>query len=160
MAALDDLQFAAVVRGDELRPRVIAQRGDMGEGSEDIDFRQGQGGLANSFSLGRDCGAKFGEEAALDLDNLFLRVENLDLVFFEFGRGKALRTDQRLLPFVVGGDKMQVGLGNFDVVAEDGIELYLQRRDAGPAALALLNLRQNLLTVAGEFAQIVELAIQ
>ncbi len=54
---------------------------------------------------------------------------------------------------------MQVRLRDFDVVAKDGIEFDFERRDAGAAALALLDLRQHLLAVAGQFAQLVEVAI-
>ena len=43
---------------------------------------------------------------------------------------------------------MQVGLGNFEVIAENRVELDLQRIDAGALAFASFNLRDVLLAVA------------
>ena len=54
---------------------------------------------------------------------------------------------------------MQVGLRDFDVVAEDRVELHLQRSDPGALALALLDLRQILLAVAAQVAQFVEFVV-
>ena len=80
----------------------------------------------------------------------------LRFVLLQLGRGEALGVDQRLLAFVVGGREMQVGLRDLEVVAEDVVELHLQRADAGALALALLDLRDVLLAVAAEVAQLVE----
>ena len=51
---------------------------------------------------------------------------------------------------------MQVCLGDFEVIAEDTIELDLQRTDAGPLPLALLDLRNVLLAVTAQVAKFVE----
>ena len=54
---------------------------------------------------------------------------------------------------------MQIGFGDFNVVTENVIESHLQRRDAGALALALLDLRDVLLAVAAEVAQLVQCRI-
>ena len=54
---------------------------------------------------------------------------------------------------------MQVGFGNFEVVAEDGIELHLQRTDPSALSLALFDLGQIKLAVAAEIAQFVKFRI-
>ena len=64
-----------------------------------------------------------------------------------------------LLAVIVGGHGVQVGLGDFDVVAEDAIEANLERVDAGARALALLHLRDHLLARAADVAQLVELRV-
>ena len=83
------------------------------------------------------------------------------LASYSFSSGVVKRSafDQRLLAFVILRDEVQIRLRDFEVVAEDGIELYLERADAGALALALLDLRENLLAVAAEFAQFVEIAV-
>ena len=92
---------------------------------QQIDFGDRQRGAADARGFGGDGGAQLGEDAPLDFDDLLLRVEDLGFVFLQLGRGEALGVDQRLLALVVGGSEMQVGLGDLDVVAEDGIEPYL-----------------------------------
>ena len=51
---------------------------------------------------------QFGKQAALDLDDFFLGVENLRFVFFQLWSREALGIDQRLLTFVVGGREVQI----------------------------------------------------
>ncbi len=55
---------------------------------------------------------------------------------------------------------MQIRFRNFEIVAEDGIEFDFERADAGSGALALFDLGEDLLAVAGKFAQFVEITIQ
>ncbi len=124
----------------KFRPAIIPQRGNMREAREHIDFGKCQRGLADAFGLGGNGGPQFGKESALDLDNLFLRVENLRLIFLQLRSGEALGIDQRLLALIVGGRVMQVGFRNLNVVAEDGIELHFERADAGALALAQFDL--------------------
>ena len=54
---------------------------------------------------------------------------------------------------------MRVGLRDFEIVAEDRIELYLERRDAGALPFALLDLRQKLFAVSAQVAKLVEFGI-
>ena len=130
---------------------IIPQRRDVRQRSQHIDLGESQRSLTDAFGLGCDCGAQLGEHAALDLDDLFLRVENLGLVLFQLGGGEALRANQSLFAFIILRDQVQVRLRYLDIVAEDGIELHLERSDARAAAFPLFDLRQHLLAVAGEF---------
>ncbi len=91
------------------RPAVIAQGRDVCQASEHVDFSQGKRGLANAFGLSGNCGSQFGKQAPLDLDNLFLGVENLRFILFQFWSREALGIDQSLFAFVIGGRVLQVG---------------------------------------------------
>ena len=78
MPAFDNFEIAARHRTPtKLRPAVIAQRRDVRQRSQHIDFRQRQRSLPNSLGLGCNRGAQFGKQPPLDLDDLFLCVENL-----------------------------------------------------------------------------------
>ncbi len=131
----------------------------MSQRHQHIDLGQRECRLPDSLCLGGNRDAQLGEQPPLDLDDLFLRVENLGFVFFQFGRGEALRAHQSLLAFVILRNQVQIRFRNLEVVAEDGVELHLERSDARPATFPLLDLRQHLLAVAGKFAQFVQAAI-
>jgi len=55
---------------------------------------------------------------------------------------------------------MQIGLGNFDVIAEDVIETDFQRSDVGALALALFHGSDDLFAVLAEVAQLVQLGVE
>ena len=93
------------------------------------------------------------------VEDLLFGGEDFALVLLQLGRGEALGVDQRLLALVVGGGQMQVGLGDFDVVAEDVVEADLERLDAGAGALAGFDLGDELAAVLAEVAQFVELGV-
>src|ERR1700691_5198412 len=111
----------------------------MSQRSQHIDFGQSQRGLPDSLCLASNRRAQFSEQPPLDLDNLFLGIENLGFVFFQLGRGEALRSYESLFAFVILWDQVQVRFRHLEVVAEDGVELYLERPDARPPALSLFN---------------------
>ena len=126
---------------------------------EHVHFRERQSRLTDPLRLGRNGGAQLGKQLALDLDYLLLRVEDLDLILFQFGRRETLRSDQRLFPFIVLRNQVQVRLRDLNVVAKDGIEFDLQRRDAGSPSFPLLNLRKNLFAVARKLAHFIQVAV-
>src|SRR5271165_3907191 len=131
----------------------------MSQRSQNIHLGESQRRLTNAFGLGRDCGAQLGEEPALDFDDLLLRVENLGLILFQLRSGEALGAYQSLLAFIILRNQVQIRLRDLKVIAEDGVELYLKRSNAGPPPLPLLDLGQHLLAVARELAQLVQIAI-
>src|SRR5664279_1661647 len=135
---------------------VAAIGGERRERSEHIDFRQRQRGLPDASRLGGDGGAQLRKQAPLDLDYLLLGVEHLNLILFQLRRGKALGVDQGLLAFVFPGREVQVRLRYLEVIAEDAVELDLQRTDAGTLAFALLDLCDVLLAVTAQVAKFVE----
>src|SRR5207247_570738 len=60
--------------------------------------------------------------------NALFGAKHLRLVLFQLGRDVALRTGERLAPLVVGRDAVAMGVGDFDVVAEDLVKAHLERR--------------------------------
>ena len=139
MPAFDNFQIARVRFVGfslELRPAIIPQRRNVRQAAEHIHFRQCQRGLPDALGLRGNRRAQLGKQPPLDLDNLFLGVQNLRLVLLQLRSGEALGIHQRLLALVVGGRVVQVRLRNLDVVAENRIELYLERPDSGALALA------------------------
>ncbi len=107
MPALNHLDVGRLV---ELRPAIVAQSRNVSQRRQNIDLRQGQRRLPDAPGLSGNCGAQFGKQPPLDLDNLLLRVENLRFVFLQLWRGKTLGVDQRLLAFVICRNQMQVRL--------------------------------------------------
>ena len=97
--------------------------------------------------------------AALNLDDLFLSIENFRFVFFQFRSGEALGVHQRLLALIIGGHKMQIGFRDLEIVAEDGIELHFERANSGALPLALFDLRKKLFAVAAQVAELIQFLI-
>src|SRR5205823_13727271 len=87
------------------------------------------------------------------------RADDFLFELFQIGRDEALRVDERLFADVVGRNFSEVRFRHFDVIAEDGVVANLERGDAGALALARFDLHQNRLRIAGDGAQLVELAI-
>ena len=79
-----------------------------------------------------------------------LSAEDLLLVFLELGEDVSLGIGQGLLACPVLGHLVFVGGAYLDVVAEDIIIGYLERRDARTFALASLELKEVVLSVGGE----------
>src|SRR5258706_9159423 len=156
MAAFHDLQFATVLK---LWSCEIAGGSNMGEARKHVDLGECERGLPDTFGLCCNRSAQLGKEAALNLYDLLLSVEHLSFVFLEFRRGIAFRIDQRLLALVVRGRMMQIGLGDLNVIAEDVVELDLERVDPGALPLAGLDLCDVLLAMATQVAQLVEFRI-
>src|SRR5207248_5407837 len=98
--------------------------------------------------LGSNGRAQLDEYPPLDFENLFLRVEDLGFVLFQFGRSEALCIYQRLLALEIRRDQVQIRPCHLDVVAEDGIEFNLERADAGSLPLAFFDAGDVQLAVA------------
>ena len=146
MAAAEDDEFAGV---GELGAHVVARGGERGEVGQHVELRDGGGGAAQARRLLRDPGAHFGEEAALDFGDALVGGEDFAFVLLQLGRGEALGVDQRLLALEIGGREMQVGLGNFEIEAEDLVVANLQRADAGALAFAVFHGGDGLAAGAG-----------
>src|ERR1035437_6757440 len=154
---LNNLDVRAVFK---LGTAVVAIGSERGKRSEDIDFRQRQRGLPDASRLGGNRATQLRKQAPLNLDYLLLGVEHLDLVLLQLWRGKALGVDQGLLAFVLPRREVQVRLGDLQVIAEDAVELDLQRTDASALAFALLDLCDVLLAVTAQVAKLVEYRIR
>ena len=157
MAARHDAHLAVV---GKRRPLVAILGGHLRQRGGDIQLGDGGGGGANALRLRGGALADIGEQFLLQRQNLLFGIQHLALVVLQLGRGEALGVGQRLLAFVIGGRQVQIGAGDFDVVAEDVVEAHLERLDAGALALARFDLRDVLLAVLAQVAQLVELGVE
>src|SRR6201987_5894975 len=95
----------------------------------------------------------------LDFDDFFLGIENLGFIFLQLWRRETLVIHECLLAFIVGGSEMEVCLGNFQVVSKNRIELPLQGSNSGALPFPQLDLRQVLLAIATEVAQVIQFLV-
>ena len=109
MASFDNLNLARIRALYKAGPAIIAQSRDVRQRGQHIHFRQRQSGLPDALGLPAIADSQFGKQPPFDLDNLFLRVENLGLVFLQLRSGKALRIHQGLLAFVICGTRCRFG---------------------------------------------------
>ncbi len=156
MAARQNAHVAVI---GKCGPRVAVLRGHLRQGGGHVDFGHRSGGRANALRVRGGEFAHLGEQFFFQREDLVFGVEDLALVVLQLGRGEALGVDQSLLALVVGGGQVLVGLGDFDVVAEDVVEADLQRLDAGAGALAGLDLGDDLAAIAAKVAQFIEIGV-
>ena len=133
MAAFLNQQFAVV---GKFRALVVALGGEMGEAGEHVELRQRGGGLANARGIARHLAADADEQVAFQRRGCAPRRPESSLLFFQLRRGEAFGVHQCLLALVIRRRQVQIGLRDFDVVAEDIVEADLERGDAGALALA------------------------
>ena len=107
VASVDDFDVGGVV---ELGAAVVSQGRDLGQGSQHIDFGERERGLADAAGFSGNGRTQLGKEAALDVYDLLLGIENLRFVLLQLWSGEALGVDQGLLAFVVGRGQVRVGL--------------------------------------------------
>src|SRR5258707_10859700 len=157
MATGDDEEFAG---GVEFGAGVAAVGSEFCKRGEDIQLRYGAGGFAQARGFRGDARAQVDKKLPLDFEDALVGGENFALVFLQFGRSEALGVDEGLLALVIVGGKMQVGLGDFNVVAEDVVEADFEGGDVGALALALFHGSDDLFAVLAEVAQLVELAVE
>ena len=88
----------------------------------------------------------------------FVGSQDLLFVLFQLRRDVALGIDGGLLADVVGGRFVLVGVGDFDVLAEDFVEGDLEVGNAGALTLLRLVLGDPLLAARCQVAEPVEVA--
>src|SRR6266478_8237042 len=157
MAAGDDEEFAS---GGEFRASVTAIGAKFREGGKNVKLRDGRGGLAQARRFCGNAGAQVDEKLALDFEDAFVGGKDFAFVFFQLRRSEALGIDQSLLALVIVGREMQVGLGNFNVVAENMVEADFKRSDVGALTLALFHGGDDLFAVLAKIAQLVEFGVK
>ena len=74
------------------------------------------------------------EKFVLQLHAALLGAEDFAFHVFQLGRDVALAVRNGLLANVMLRNLVEIRLGDFDVITEDGIEPHLKRRDAGARA--------------------------
>ena len=99
------------------------------------------------------------EELDLALQDPLVGAQDFLFVLLQRRRDEALAAGDGLLAVIVRRHRVQVRFRDLDVVAEDAVVADLQRRDAGARALALFQLRDDLLAGAADAAQVVQLGV-
>ena len=74
MASFNQLDHAGIVQGGA---RVAPLSGDVSQRQQHIDFSQCQRCLAYALGFCGNGSTQLGKQAALDLDNFFLRIQHL-----------------------------------------------------------------------------------
>jgi len=156
VAAFGDFEEVAFV---EFGLAVVPLAGEDGPAGEDIEFGKGVGGLREGDGVVEDGGDEVGEEGLLAGEGVFLGVEDFLFFLAEAFGDVAFAADGGLAADVVGGDEVEVGLGDFDVVAEIAGELDLEAADAGAGLFGGFEVGEPGLVAAGEAAHAVELGV-
>src|SRR5207237_551441 len=92
------------------------------DGGAHLRHEDEQSGGAQARGVGSNGGTNVDEKLAFDFDDALVSGEDFAFVSLQLRRSEALGVDQGLLALVIGRSKMQVGLGDFDVVAENLVE--------------------------------------
>ena len=145
MAAVANLHHAFV--GD-LRTAIIVQARGLGEGREHIELRQRRGGLLDFRQLAEHLLAHALEEFVFELHAAFLRAKDFALHLLQLRRDETFAVGNGLLADVMRRHFVEIGLGDLDVVTEDGIEAHLERRDAGARDFVRLQFGNPILAAA------------
>ena len=142
---------------EDARPAVVMKPCTFSQRGERINLCEHVGGVLNLRGKSEHIFAQLLKELVFQGARLLLRAEDLALQLLELRRDEPFGVDQCLLADVILRHGGEIGLAHLDVVAEDRIELHLERFDAGALLFALLNLRKPALAVGGGGAQFVEL---
>ncbi len=157
MAAVADLQHAFV---SDHRAAVAVQARRLGERRQHIQLRQRGGGLLDFGQLTEHLLAHALEQFVFQFHAAFLRAEDFAFHLLQFRRDVAFAVGDGLLADVMRRYLVEIRPGDFDVVAENGIEPDFQRCDAGAPDFVRLQFRNPVLAAALGYAQFVERGIE
>ena len=138
------------------RRAVAAQVGELGEACEHIEVCEQVGGALEAGQLGDERVAELAQQTGLEVDAAAVGGEEFLFILLQLGRDVALRVGDRLLAEVVDGDRLAVGVGDLDVIAEDPVVADLERGDAGAGPLHGLILEHPGAAIGGEPVNLVE----
>ncbi len=127
MSSVANEQHAFVA---DLRTTVIVEARGFGKTRQHIQLCERGGGLLNPSHLPEHFLAHALEQFVFQLHAAFFRPQNFSLHLLQLGRDVTFTIGDGLLANVMRRDFVEVRLRDFDVVAEDGVEPHLQRRDA------------------------------
>lgn len=157
MAPVEDLEVAAHI---QLRAAVAVELRLLREGEQHIHFRQGLAGGLDAVDVFPHFRAKVAEELVLQLAGPLIRPQDGALHLLELIGHEPLGVGEGLLAHVSALRYLGVvGLGDFDVVAEDVVVADFEGIDARGLAFARLQFREPVLAVAGSGAQLVQLGV-
>ena len=124
MPAVADVQRTRVAN---LGPGIIEQPRGLGEGSQDIQLCQGGSAPLEGGESFQDGLAHAQKEFVFEFDAAFLGAQDFAFHVLQLGRDEAFTVGDGLLAGVMRRDFVEVGLGDLEVIAEDGIESDLER---------------------------------
>ena len=114
-----------IIRCD-LGARVAETPRDHGKVQQNIELRNHGCALPDAAGLFCNPISDFLEESLFDIEDAFFGGENFFFVLLQLGSRKAFGADEGLLAVVVFGRQMQIGIRNFDVIAEYLIKAHFE----------------------------------
>ena len=156
MATLGDFQDVSFVDG---RTAVVPIAREQGPTGEDVEFGEGVGGVGQGDGVVEDGRDELIEQFELARGGIFLGVKNLLFLLLEGLGHIALAAHRRLSANIIGGDQVQIGFGNLDVVTEIICEPNLEAADAGAFLFTAFEIGKPGFIVRGESAETVEFGV-
>ena len=157
VTAIADIEDGSVFEG---RAAVAAVGRYGGEAGECIYFGEGFGGTEELADGVCDLFAESVEEVQFESVCAVFGAEDFVFVFLEFRGNEAFLIFEGLFADVFGRDFVDVGSGDFEVVAEDFVEADFEAIDAGAFDFASLISGHPLSSAAHEVAEFVEFGIE
>ena len=154
MSALEDLQLHRIIHA---RFDIAQLFADLRERSQNIKLRDGCRCFLDRLDIVLYKISDTEEKFILQLIDLRLGVQHQIFHLFQFRRDETFRIGQSLFSYVVFGDQIKIGLGHFQIIAEDPIVPDFQVFDAGPLAFGVFEIGYPLLSVFDGKVQIVQL---
>ena len=154
MPSLRDSDRVSLV---QLGPHVPLPLGNLRQGREGVDARDCPRDRHDRPRGVRNLPADLTEQTRLQLGDPLLRVQDERLVLLHLRRDEAFGVHQCLAADVLLRGLRQVGAADLDVVAEDLVVPDLQRLDARPLALGLLQRRDVILSLPRRVAELVQI---
>ena len=156
VAAIADQQRALLV---EDGPRIVVFPGHPGQGKQGIQPFQRFRRALEPLHAGRDLAAHAVEELQLQFHALLLGPGDLPFDLAQFVRGEALGVGQGLPPLIAQGHQGIIGLGDFDIIAENPVILDAQGLDAGLLPLLGLQVAEPYLALGGGGTVFIQLGV-
>ena len=130
MPAVADLQHAFV---GNLRAAIIMQPRRFGERRQHVQLRQRGSGLLDFRQLAQHFLAHALENFVFQFHAALFRAENFALHRLQLRRDETLAVRDGLLAMIMRRNLVEIRLGDFDVIAENGIEPHFERGNSGGA---------------------------
>ena len=118
--------------------------GGEGEGVEAVDIGDERAVELQGRDKSEGVGDQVGVEAALEGLYAVLGAGDFLFQFLELRGDVAFGVDKSLLAHPALGHMVLVGVSDLEIIAEDVVESYLERRDTGGLAFALLKLEEDI----------------
>src|SRR5579862_8951152 len=143
----------------KLRSRVVSRCRNPREVHQHVKLCDGRRRPPQARRLARDRLANFAIQPPLDFEYPLLGRQHLAFVLLQLARRESLGIDQSLLPLIISRRKMQIRFRNLDVETKHLVIANLERRYPGTLPLTLFHRRDNLASLLGDVAQLIELGV-